>query len=348
MAVKEQLLLRILKQALPYLRRHRGQVMVVKLGGEIAANTEALRSLAEDISLLSHVGIRCVVVHGGGPQATELSRRLGMVPTLVQGRRVTDDQTLDVAKMVFAGKINVDITSALRTQGVQAVGMSGVAADILHAARRAPTEITDEVTGEKSMVDFGHVGDITSVNTGVLSLLMENGYVPVLSSLGSDGDGNILNINADTVSAAVAADLQAGKLIILTSVAGVLADKQDPDSLVSLLTVGQVNEALSTGAIAGGMRPKLAALARAVATGVGRGHILSGLQHGSLLLELFTRAGAGTLIVREDDQAAHRAPSTLPFGARTPMTEDAAREVAAPEAGAPEVAPPPGQGETAP
>ena len=316
--MKEQLLLKILKQALPYLRRHRGQVMVVKLGGEIAANAEALHSLAEDVSLLTHVGIRCVVVHGGGPQATELSRRLGMEPTLVQGRRVTDDQTLDVAKMVFAGKINVDITSALRHQGVQAVGMSGVAADILHADRRAPTEVTDEVTGEKSMVDFGHVGDITGVNTGVLSLLMENGYVPVLSSLGSDGEGNILNINADTVSAAVAMDLGAGKLIILTGVPGVLADKDDADSLVPLLTVDQVAEALATGAIAGGMRPKLAALSKAVSGGVGRGHILSGLQHGSLLMELFTQAGAGTLIARADDQAASRAPAELPFGARTP------------------------------
>jgi acetylglutamate kinase len=301
--MKDALLLRILKQALPYLRQHKRQVMVVKLGGELAANADALRSLAEDISLLVHTGIRIVVVHGGGPQATEMSKRLGIEPQMVEGRRVTDEQTLDVAKMVFAGKINTDILSALRAQGVRAVGLSGVDADIVSAVRRKPTEMRDEATGGMRLVDFGHVGDVEDVDSSLLSLLMENGYVPVLASLGSDGDGNILNINADTVSSVLAQDLRAGKLISLTAVPGVLRDKADPASLIPMLTTTQARELLQSGAIAGGMRPKLAAIVEAVEHGVKRGHILSGLQHGSILLELFTREGCGTLIAGEGEAA---------------------------------------------
>ncbi len=295
----------LLKQALPYLRRHKGETFVVKLGGELAANADALTSLAEDLSLLTHVGIRIVIVHGGGPQASELSRRLGMEPTMVEGRRVTDADTLDIAKMVFAGKINVDILSALRVQGVRAVGLSGVDADILHAVRRRPTEVTDTVTGEKRMVDYGFVGDVTDVDSTVLRLLSDNGYVPVLSSLCSDADGNILNINADTVASILARDLRAAKLISLTSVPGVLRDKDDPESLVPVLTAAQVAEGLADGTIAAGMRPKVQALVDAVRGGVERGHVLSGLDSGALLLELFTTEGCGTLVVADDAAVPH-------------------------------------------
>jgi acetylglutamate kinase len=301
--MKEALLLRILKQALPYLRQHKRQVMVVKLGGELAANEDALRSLAEDISLLVHVGIRIVVVHGGGPQATEMSRRLGIEPQMVEGRRVTDEQTLDVAKMVFAGKINTDILSALRSQGVRAVGLSGVDADIVSAQRRKPTEMRDEATGETRLVDFGYVGDVHDVDSSLLSLLMENGYVPVLASLGADESGSILNINADTVSSVLAQDLHATKLISLTSVPGVLRDKDDPGSLIPMLTTRQARELLASGAVHGGMKPKIAAVCDAVEHGVRRGHILSGLEAGSILLELFTREGCGTLIAGEGEAA---------------------------------------------
>jgi len=299
--MKDALLLKILKQALPYLRQHKGQVMVVKLGGEIAANPDALRSLAEDVSLLVHVGIRIVVVHGGGPQATEMSKRLGIEPLMVEGRRVTDEQTLDVAKMVFAGKINTDILSALRTQGVRAVGLSGVDAFLVNAVRRKPTQMRDEATGETRLVDFGYVGDVESVDSSLLSLLMEHGYVPVLASLGADESGAILNINADTVSAVLARDLHAGKLISLTAVPGVLRDRNDPNTLVPILTTDQARELLRSGIIAGGMKPKLTAIVDAVEHGVKRGHILSGLQHGSILLELFTREGCGTLIAGESE-----------------------------------------------
>ena len=311
--MKDALLLRILKQALPYLRQHKGQVMVIKLGGELAAHADALRSLAEDVSLLMHVGVRCVVVHGGGPQATEMSRRLGIQPQMVEGRRVTDEQTLDVAKMVFGGKINTDILSALRMQGVRAVGLSGVDANIVSATRRKPTEMRDEATGETRLVDFGYVGDIRRVDSSLLSLLMENGYVPVLASLGADEEGTILNINADTVSSVIAQDLHAAKLISLTAVPGVLRDKDDPTSLIPVLSAKQARELLGSGVIAGGMKPKIAAIVDAVEHGVRRGHILSGLVAGSILLELFTREGCGTLIAGEheaDEAAADLAAAT--------------------------------------
>ncbi|MGQ0552809.1 MAG: acetylglutamate kinase [Planctomycetota bacterium] len=313
-------LLRILKQALPYIRQHKKQVMVVKLGGELAGNPHALRSLAEDISLLVHVGIRLVVVHGGGPQATEMSRRLGITPQMVEGRRVTDEQTLDVAKMVFAGKINTDILSALRGQGVRAVGLSGVDADIVSAVRRKPTEMRDEATGGTRMVDFGHVGDVHAVDSSLLSLLMDNGYVPVLASLGADEQGAILNINADTVASVLARDLGAAKLISLTAVPGVLRDKDDPSSLVPLLSTRQAREMLAGGAVGGGMRPKIQAVVDAVEAGVRRGHILSGLARGSILLELFTREGCGTLIVGENEAAEAAADAAAAAAAEATAT----------------------------
>jgi len=272
--------------------------MVVKLGGEIAANPEALASLAQEISLLVHVNLRIVVVHGGGPQATALSRRLGLEPKMVQGRRVTDAATLDVAKMVFAGSINLDILSALRAQGVHAVGLSGVDGDILHAIRRPPTEMKDEATGETEVVDFGHVGDVTRVDTTLLSLLVENAYVPVVSSLASDADGNILNSNADTVASVIAKDLHAAKLLSLTTVPGLLEDPADPASVISRLTLEEAREALRSGRIAGGMRPKVQTVVDAVAGGVEAGHILSGITPNAILLELFTDEGVGTLIER--------------------------------------------------
>lgn len=287
---------RLLKEALPYLRRHRRQIMVIKLGGEIAASAEALDSLAQDLSLLTHVNIRIVIVHGGGPQATSLSKKLGLEPKLVQGRRVTDADTLAVAKMVFAGQINVDILSALRRHGVRAVGLSGVDGDILHAVKRPPTEMKDDETGEMTLVDFGHVGDVTDVDTALLSLLVEQGYVPVVSSLAGDEDGSPLNVNADTVASVLARDLEASKLITLTGVPGLLRDASDPESLVSRLTVDEARAMMASGAVAGGMVPKLTTMIEALEGGVGAAVILSGVEESALLLELFTVRGVGTLI----------------------------------------------------
>ena len=284
-----------LREALPYLRRHRRTTMVVKVGGEVAADPAARKALAQDISLLTHVNIRIVLVHGGGPQASSMSKRLGLEPRMVQGRRVTDEQTLDVAKMVFAGQINVDLLSALRSEGVRAVGLSGVDADIIHATRRPPTEMRTD-SGETEVVDFGHVGDVVGVDSELLSLLGHHGYVPVLASLGSDAEGNILNINADTVAAELAKDLQANRLISLTGVPGLLRDPQDPASLISKVDPDEAEQLIASGVISGGMVPKVTTLLEAVRGGVGGAVILSGSSEDALLLELFTDRGVGTLI----------------------------------------------------
>jgi acetylglutamate kinase len=291
-----------LLQALPYIRRHKGATFVIKCGGEIARDPQALDFLAQDIALVSHIGVRPVVIHGGGPQATELSKKLGHEPHIIQGRRVTDDATLEVAKMVFAGQINVDILGALRRHGLQPVGVSGVDGDLIEAVRRPATEMRDPATGESMQVDFGHVGDITRVNTRLLSKLLDDGYVPVLASLGGDGQGNVYNINADTVAARVAMDLRAQKLILLTSAPGLLANPDDPDSLISHLAARRADEMLATKAIRGGMVPKLTTLVEAVRGGVARAHILDGKAPHTLIVELFTKEGTGTMVTSHEEE----------------------------------------------
>jgi acetylglutamate kinase len=249
------------------------------------------------------VGIRSVLVHGGGPQATELAERLGHKPEIIEGRRVTDDDALEVAKMVFAGQINIEILSALRRQGLKAVGLSGVDGGILSAVRRPETEVYDQETGEKRRVDFGHVGDITAVDTQLLKKLLAEDYVPVVSSLGGDDEGHIFNINADTVAARIAMDLRAEKLILLTNAPGLLADPADPESLISHLSASRCEELLAAGAIRGGMVPKIQTLLAAVRGGVPRAHILDGKSPHSLLVELFTKEGTGTMVTSREEEA---------------------------------------------
>ncbi|MEM8884508.1 MAG: acetylglutamate kinase [Planctomycetota bacterium] len=292
----------ILLQALPYMRLHKGSTIVVKCGGEIARDPESLGHLARDVSLLHLVGLRVVLVHGGGPQATELSRKLGHEPKIVQGRRVTDDATLEVAKMVFAGQINTDILSALRQEGIHPVGVSGVDGDLIHAVRRPVKEMTDPATGETQSVDFGHVGDITRVNTRLLRKLLDEGYVPVLASLGADDEGQIYNINADTVASRIASDLEAGKLVLLTSAPGLLGDPQDAASLISHLSAQRCEELLASGQVQGGMVPKLQTLVECVRSGVPRAHILDGRRPHSLLVELFTKQGTGTMVTTSAEE----------------------------------------------
>ena len=285
--------IKTLLQALPYMRRLKGARMVIKCGGAIVRDPEALDNLAQDIALCVHVGLRCVVVHGGGPQATELSEKLGHTPTIVDGRRVTDDATLEVAKMVFGGQINIDILCALRMHGLKPVGLSGVDGGLIHAVRRP-------VTGD---IDYGHVGDITAVDSALLGKLVDEGYVPVVASLGADDEGHIFNINADTVAARLAMDMRADKLLLLTNAPGLLEDPDDPRSLVSHISAARGEKMLGSGAIRGGMMPKITTLIEAVRGGVGRAHILDGTAQHSLLLELFTRDGCGTMVTtREEEQ----------------------------------------------
>src|ERR671931_2780904 len=217
----------LLREALPYIQRFKGKTFVVKLSGKVIEEHENLVSLAEELALLHQVGIRVCVIHGGGKQLTELAEQLGVEQTIIEGRRVTDDATLDMAKMIFAGKINTDILAALRNRGIHAVGLSGVDGNIVHAVRRPPREIVNRETGVRDKVDFGHVGDVLEINDRLLTVLLDHGYLPVISSLGADAEGTVFNINADTIAAEIAVQLQAEKLILLSDVDGIYLHPDD-------------------------------------------------------------------------------------------------------------------------
>ncbi len=293
-----------LKGALRYVRAYRDHVFVVKLGGDVLADREALDRVAGQIGLLASLSIRVVVVHGGGPQATALSRRLGQEPTIVAGRRVTDDAALEVAKMVYAGTLNVSLLSALRAHEIQAVGLSGVDAELLSARRRLPITVVDDA-GVSRTVDYGHVGDIDRVDPRVLTTLLDARFVPVVASLAGDNDDHVYNVNADTVAETLAVALKAHKLIFLTGAPGVLRDRADPSSLVTFADPDDLASLMAEGAIAGGMRPKVEACIRAATGGVDRTHIIDGRAPDSLLLEVFTGAGCGTMIVGRKEKATY-------------------------------------------
>jgi len=293
-----------LKGALRYVRAYRDHVFVVKLGGEVLREPEALEGVAAQIALLHSLGIRMVVVHGGGPQASALSRRLGEEPVMVAGRRVTDDRALEVAIMTYAGTLNTAVLAALRHHQVQAVGMSGVDADLITARRRPPVVVVDD-DGERRQVDYGHVGDIEHVDPAVLNTLLDSRFVPVIASLAGDGQGQVYNVNADTVAEGLAIALRAHKLIYLTSVPGVLRDKEDPSSLVTFADPDDLAGLMASGALSGGMRPKVEACIRAATSGVERTHIIDGRIPDALLLEVFTGAGTGTMIVGRKEKATY-------------------------------------------
>src|SRR5499427_6614142 len=219
--INNQVRLDLLREALPYIQRFKGKTFVVKFSGKVTEDHERLISLAEELALLHQVGIRVCVVHGGGKQLTELAEKLGVEQTIIEGRRVTDDDTLEMAKMIFAGKINTDILAALRHRGVEAVGLSGGDGNIVHAERRPPKEVIDRTTGESAQVDFGHVGDILEIDARLLRVLLDHGYLPVISSLGADDEGKVFNINADTIASEIAVRLQAEKLVLLSDVDGI-------------------------------------------------------------------------------------------------------------------------------
>jgi acetylglutamate kinase len=293
-----------LKGALRYVRAYRDQVFVVKLGGDVLSEPETLDGVAGQLALLTSLGIRIVVVHGGGPQATALSRRLGLEPRLVAGRRVTDDGALDVAKMVYAGQINVNLLAALRDHRVQAVGLSGVDAELITAHRRPPVSVVDDA-GATVRVDYGHVGDIDRVDPRVLVTLMDARMVPVVASLaGGEGD-EVFNVNADTVAEALAVALRAQKLIFLTGAPGVLRDRNDPSTLVTFADPDDLAGLRANGVLSGGMRPKVEACIRAATGGVERTHIIDGRAADALLLEVFTGAGCGTMIVGRKEKATY-------------------------------------------
>lgn len=272
----------VLAEALPYIRRFWGKVVVVKYGGSAMEDQSLAALFAQDIVLMRSVGMRPVVVHGGGPQIGALMNRLGKVPEFRDGLRVTDADTLDIARMVLVGKVNRDIVSAVNVHGPLAVGLSGEDAGLITAAARSP--------------DLGFVGDVVDVNAAILERLLAQELIPVVATIGRDTEGQAYNINADVAAAAIAAALGAEKLVYLTDVVGLLADVDDPASLIHTVAVAELDGLAERGVVTGGMIPKLAACARAVRGGVGHAHILDGRMPHALLLEVFTNEGIGTMV----------------------------------------------------
>lgn len=287
----------LLREALPYIQKFKGKTFVVKFSGKVTEDKENLASLVEELALLYQVGIRICVIHGGGKQLSELAERLGVAQTVVNGRRVTGDETLELAKMIFAGKINTEILAALRRRGVAAVGLSGIDGDIVRAARRPPKEILNRQTGAREEVDFGHVGDVLEINARLLEVLLGQDYLPVISSLGADDDGQIYNINADTIAAEIAVSLRAEKLVLLSDVGGLYLDAKDPETKISRLSIAEAEELINAGAVSGGMIPKLQSLTNLLKRGVSSAHIINGAARNALLSEVFTDSGTGTMIV---------------------------------------------------
>jgi len=269
------------------------KVFVLKAGGKIFADNRLTLALMEQIGLLYQVGIRVVLVHGGGPQSTQLASALGLKTNFVDGRRVTDEDALDVSIMVLNGQINTRILAVCRELDIPAVGISGVDAGLIRAHRRPPVKLA----GGDS-IDYGYVGDIESVDASVLRKQLDNGLMPVVSPLSCDSSGTLLNINADTVAAAIAAELNAEKLILATSAPGILEDRDDPQSLISYLDRSGLKKLREAGKLTDGMLPKADAIDTAIANGVNRVHIISYKLPDSLLLEVFTNEGTGTLVVK--------------------------------------------------
>lgn len=295
--VGNQLRLDLLREALPYIQRFKGKTFVVKFSGKVTENHDRLISLAEELALMHQVGIRLCVIHGGGKQLSELAAQMGVAQTIIEGRRVTDDATLEMAKMIFAGKINTDILAALRNRGVHAVGLSGVDGNIIHAERRPPREVVNRKTGQSEEVDFGHVGDILEIDTRLLTILLDHGYLPVISSLGADAEGKVFNINADTIAAEIAIRLEAEKIVLLSDVDGIYLRAGEPESKLSRLTADEARGLIEKGTATGGMVPKLQSILELLSRGVKSAHIIDGTMRNALLAEVFTDKGTGTMIV---------------------------------------------------
>ena len=292
---EQALAIRALKNAAPYIRMYKGKTFVVKAGGGVFADTDSTRVLIEQIAILHYFGVRVVLVHGGGPQLTELSAALGVPTRMVEGRRVTDQKSIDVSAMVLNGLINTRILGMCRDLNIDAVGISGVDAGLVRAHKRPPVKISSN--GE--LVDYGYVGDIDAVDTTVIRKLLDNGLMPVVSPLSADEFGVLLNINADTVAAAIGAALGAEKLLLCTGAPGILGSVEDPGSLISYTDLRGLKRLREEGRIVSGMLPKAKAIEDAIRGGVRRVHVVSYKSPEGILGEVFTNEGTGTLVVAD-------------------------------------------------
>lgn len=284
----------ILIEALPYIQRLWGKTVVIKYGGNAMKNDDLTHKILEDVTLLKYVGINPILVHGGGPEINAMLSRVGVKSEFHNGLRITDDATMEIVQMVLAGKLNKNIAAQIGTLGGKAIGLCGKDAGLIRVTKKPPLQ---------DGVDLGHVGDIVSVNTKLLRDLCEGEYIPVISSVGVDADGESYNINADTAAAAIATALKAEKLIFLTDIDGVYLDPADPSSLFPILTIEHARELIARGAIAGGMIPKVTSCIEAIEQGVRRVHILNGTIPHPIILEIFTDRGIGTMFEREKPQA---------------------------------------------
>jgi len=277
----------ILVEALPYIKEFHGKRVVIKYGGAAMIDCQLKEKVMQDIVLMKYVGMHPIVVHGGGPEINTMLDRLEMKSEFVNGLRVTDQDTMEIVAMVLGGKVNKEIVAGINASGGKAVGISGQDGQLIMAG---PTEDSHRL---------GFVGQVQEVNPGVIETIIENGYIPVIAPIGMDDRGNSYNINADLVAAAIAVAMKADKLVLLTDVPGLLRDPRDPESLISVLKTSEVDNYLQQGVISGGMTPKVQCCVEAVTGGVGRTHIVDGRVPHSILLEVFTRQGVGTMVVDE-------------------------------------------------
>jgi acetylglutamate kinase len=282
---------RALRSAAPYIRMYKGKVFVIKASGGVFGDAEATRALIEQVAILHQVGIRVVLVHGGGPQLTQIQERLGITPQIVAGRRVTDEKSIEVTSMVLNGLVNTQILGICRELAIAAVGVSGVDAGLVRAHKRAPVRVDGQ------LVDYGLVGDIDLIDARVLQQLLDDGLMPVVSPVSADDSGQLLNINADTVAAAIGAALKAEKLVLCTGAPGILETLEDPRSIISYTDLQGLQRLKDQGSLKDGMLPKAKAIEDAIRGGVRRVHVISYKSTDGILAEVFTNEGTGTLVV---------------------------------------------------
>ena len=284
---------RALKSAAPYIRMYKGKIFIIKASGGVFGDPVLTRGLMEQVAILHQVGIRVVLMHGGGPQLTEIQQSLGLEPKIVAGRRVTDAKSIEVTSMVLNGLVNTQILGICRELDIAAVGVSGVDAGLIRAHKRPPTVV------EGQTIDYGFVGDIDLVDAKVLQQLLDDGLMPVVSPVSADDSGQLLNINADTVASAIGAALKAEKLILCTGAPGILESLEDPRSVVSYTDLNGLKRLRDQGSLKDGMLPKAKAIEDAIKGGVRRVHVISYKAQDSILAEVFTNEGTGTLIVQD-------------------------------------------------
>ncbi len=276
----------VLTQALPYIKRHVGRVVVIKYGGNAMINEQLKEQVMEDIVLLHLIGVKVVVVHGGGPEISDLMKKLGKETEFIDGLRVTDKETIDIVQMALAGKVNKSLVNLIEMKGGKAMGISGMDGRLIEAKPQSK--------------ELGYVGKVTKINVEPITDLLEKGYIPVISTLGCDKDGNTYNINGDTAAAHIAGALKAKRLIMMTDIAGVLRDKDDPETLIPDMTVSEAKALYDEGVISGGMIPKVDCCIEAVGKGVDKVIIMDGRVPHSILMELLTNEGAGTMVFGDD------------------------------------------------